>query len=151
MRLHIRLFSNPLFGKILAIGILTCVFTLVAYVFGLTTFGSLGATQAWLRGDDLYVFQQAIDLPKNVESGHQFVCHVQNVSGHSINMIGSKTSCGCLTFRTVPERLEANAVTKIDLVVLDKEKLLLNQGAEFVLFTDSQRKPVVRVQVFAGS
>jgi hypothetical protein len=111
------------------------------------TFGTFAVPLGYIRGDELVTESRVIDCGTCViGSQTRSTFEVHNLSGNSITLTGSSTTCGCANTADLPVTIPARS--KLSITVLIEP---VGDSPEFthqlVLYTDSVRQPTLSLNL----
>ena len=136
--------------SILVNSVLAIVIVAALATYGRIRFGSLSRALAYAGGDRLFT-EPADRVLGGVSSGsdHSTSFTLNNWTGHSVRLLGSKSSCSCAMVEELPSRLEASQTLRVRVrILVPKEGRSLSGVVK--LFTDEPGYPEISFS-FSGS
>ncbi len=138
-------YLRPILKTVFQVVVLTAA-TLISLSFlSIMRFGSPKAGRAWLSGTRILVvnlnlprYYNQIDQKVKVEFG------VSNLTGKSIRIIGSDSSCSCNLVGKIPDTLGPNSLVTISAdIKIDTSSEIKESSGEISLYTDHPRHPEI--------
>lgn len=125
------------------------VIVAIIAAWGSFRFGSIPAAMAYVRGERLLVdrpFRHLGDIP--VGAIYDFGYTFTNMTGRSLRLLGTTTSCQCMTSEGLPLTLRASESKTIWFKLATPEREQEVRG-ETKIFTDDSRYPEVHLEYAA--
>ena len=123
---------------------LTILFAGLALGYARYRFGSVSASLAYLRSEQLLIDQANKATTGEAGGQVQISYDLTNWTDHPVRLLGSSTSCTCTILDGLPMTLAASETKAVvATIVLDKAETRL--AGSILVFTDDRRTPEIRL------
>ena len=138
-------YLRPILKTVFQVVVLTAATLISLSILSIVRFGSPQAGRAWLSGTRIHVVN--LNLPKYFNKIDQKVkveFGLSNLTGKTIRIIGSDSSCSCTLLDKIPDTLDPRLTVTISAEIkLDTNSETKESSGEIRLYTDHPRHPEI--------